>query len=128
MGKAHTGLKALVVDDVPAIRSHLVGLLEEQGIGCLEARNGIEAMERLEEEAFDLVFTDLVMPEMDGFELCEEIRRRPRHCGVPLIVTSSHRDAAYVMRALRRGADDYLTKPTSAQLVERVVARVRADV
>jgi two-component system phosphate regulon response regulator PhoB len=68
------------------------------------------------------------MPEMDGFELCEEIRRRPALRHLPVIVISTHRDAQYVVRALRMGADDYLTKPFTAPLAERVVERAMSHV
>ena len=71
-----------------------------------------------------MVFTDLVMPEMDGFELCEEIRRRPAFRTLPIVVVSTHRDAAYVIQALRCGADDYLNKPFSASLAQRVIERI----
>jgi CheY-like chemotaxis protein len=65
---------------------------------------------------------------MDGFELCEEIRRRPNLRHLPVIVISTHRDAAYVVRAIRNGADDYLTKPFSAPLAEKVIERVTSHV
>jgi twitching motility two-component system response regulator PilH len=121
-------LKAIVVDDVARMREHVIELLAGLGISCAEAANGVEALDRLGREAFDLVFTDLVMPEMDGFELCEEIRRQPSLRKLPVVVTSSHRDSEYMIRALRKGADDYLTKPTSRDLLEKVIARVMCDV
>jgi chemosensory pili system protein ChpA (sensor histidine kinase/response regulator) len=94
----------------------------------IEACNGIDALKILDSEPVDIVFSDLVMPEMDGFELCEEIRRRPNIRHLPVIVISTHRDAHYVVRALRCGADDYLTKPFTAPVAKRIVERVTSNV
>jgi CheY-like chemotaxis protein len=122
------GLRALVVEDYPAMRKAAVETLTGLSMQVLEAANGIEALAVLDAEAVDIVFTDLVMPEMDGFELCEEIRRRPDVRELPIVVISTHRDASYVVRALRCGADDYLTKPFGAALAERVAERVTSHV
>ena len=116
-------LKALLVDDFPTVRKAIVKVLESIDLEVIEAKNGIEALDVLDSQSVDMVFTDLVMPEMDGFELCEEIRRRPGLRTLPIVVVSTHRDAAYVIQALRRGADDYLNKPFSASLAQRVIER-----
>ncbi len=121
-------LRVLVVEDYATIRKAVIQVLKTLHMTILEAGNGLEALEVLEREPVDVVFTDLVMPEMDGFELCEEIRRRPALRHLPVIVISTHRDAQYVVRALRMGADDYLTKPFTAPLAERVVERAMSHV
>lgn len=125
---AERHLRVLVVEDFKTMRKIIVKILGVLNMEALEAANGIEAIEVLDKEAVDLVFTDLVMPEMDGYELCEEIRRRPNIRHLPIIVISTHRDATYVIQALRAGADDYLTKPFDAPLAERVVERVMSHV
>lgn len=129
-GAPETGreLRVLVVEDYVTIRKAVIQVLKTLQMTILEAGNGIEALDVLEREPVDVVFTDLVMPEMDGFELCEEIRRRPALRHLPVIVISTHRDAQYVVRALRMGADDYLTKPFTAPLAERVVERAMSHV
>lgn len=119
---------ALLVEDFEAMRQAMVQTLEGLGMEIHTATNGLEALEALDNTPVDVVFTDLVMPEMDGFELCEEIRRRPNLRQLPIIVTSTHRDAPYVIRALRCGADDYLTKPFTAPLAKRVVERAMSHV
>jgi CheY-like chemotaxis protein len=129
-GDSVTGreLRVLVVEDYVTIRKAVIQVLKTLHMTILEAGNGLEALDILEREPVDAVFTDLVMPEMDGFELCEEIRRRPALRHLPVIVISTHRDAQYVVRALRMGADDYLTKPFTAPLAERVVERAMSHV
>lgn len=121
-------LTVLVVEDFGTMRKAIAKILRELGMEIVEAKDGLEALEILDKTAVDVVFTDLVMPEMDGFELCEEIRRRANLRHLPVIVISTHRDAQYVVEALRRGADDYLAKPFSASLAERVVERVMSNV
>jgi PleD family two-component response regulator len=120
--------KVLVVEDFVTMRKAVIKILESLNMDIVDACNGLEALEVLDKEAVDIVFTDLVMPEMDGFELCEEIRRRSDIRHLPLVVISTHRDAQYMVRALRCGADDYLTKPFTAALAERVIERVLSDV
>ncbi len=122
------GLRALVVEDFATMRKVVIKTLAEVDLETIEASNGVEALEKLEDQQVDLVFTDLVMPEMDGFELCEEIRRRAKLRHLPIVVISTHRDAKYVIQALRTGADDYLTKPFNTQLAGRVIERVMSHV
>lgn len=121
-------IKALVVEDFETMRNLIAKVLGSLNIKIIEAVNGIEALKVLDDESVDIVLTDLVMPEMDGFELCEEIRRRPNIRHLPIIVISTHRDAKYVVQALRCGADDYLTKPFTAALAERIIERVMSNV
>jgi len=121
-------LKALIVEDFAAMRRAVSEVLGSLNMEVVEAGNGVEALKILDAEPVDVVFSDLVMPEMDGFELCEEIRRRPNIRHLPMVVISTHRDAHYVIRALRCGADDYLSKPFTAGLAERVIERVMSHV
>jgi len=121
-------LKALIVEDFAAMRKAVSEVLGNLNMEVVEAGNGVEALKILDAEPVDVVFSDLVMPEMDGFELCEEIRRRPNIRHLPVVVISTHRDAHYVIRALRCGADDYLSKPFTAGLAERVIERVMSHV
>lgn len=125
---SNLNLKALVVEDFETMRSLIAKVLGSLNIKIAEAANGIEALKVLDAEPVDIVLTDLVMPEMDGFELCEEIRRRPNIRRLPVIVISTHRDAKYVVQALRCGADDYLTKPFTAALAGRIIERVMSNV
>jgi two-component system alkaline phosphatase synthesis response regulator PhoP len=64
------------------------------------------------------------MPEMDGFELCQEVRKDPELVNTPIVVASTHHDARYVVQALRLGADDYIPKPVEPRLLRQVVERV----
>jgi CheY-like chemotaxis protein len=121
-------LKVLLVEDFRTMRKAIIRVLDEIDLDVVEAGNGIEALKVLDTEQVDIVFTDLVMPEMDGFELCEEIRRRPDTRHLPVVVVSTHRDAKYIIQALREGADDYLSKPFSGTLAKQVIERAMSNV
>jgi PleD family two-component response regulator len=121
-------LKVLLVEDFKTMRKAIIRVLDEIDLDVVEAENGIEALKVLDTEKVNIVFTDLVMPEMDGFELCEEIRRRPGTRHLPVVVVSTHRDAKYVIQALREGADDYLSKPFGGSLAKHVIERAMSNV
>ncbi|MDX9701707.1 MAG: response regulator [Candidatus Auribacterota bacterium] len=113
----------LVVDDFPAMRHSIRQLMETRGFGVVEACNGIEALDKLKNHSFDLIVSDLVMPEMDGFELCESIKNDRRTSSVPVIVVSTQTDVRFIMRALKAGADDYIIKPVQGELLDKVLQR-----
>jgi CheY-like chemotaxis protein len=124
MDNEYGSLRALVVDDYDNMRLRMTAAVEGLGITVDQAANGLEALKKLREDHYDLLFTDIVMPEMDGFELCEEVRNTPDLQHLLVIVASTHYDTSYIIKALRLGADDYVPKPVEPELVARVVARV----
>jgi CheY-like chemotaxis protein len=124
MAMDYSDMRALVVDDYEQIRIRIAAALRELGFETAEAAHGLEALAALREAAFDVVFTDIVMPEMDGFELCQEVRKDPELVNTPIVVASTHHDARYVVQALRLGADDYIPKPVEPRLLRQVVERV----
>jgi len=112
--------KILLVDDEPQITRVLRTALSTQGYSLHIAANGVEGLEAVRTWEPDLVITDLAMPEMDGVELCREIRAVSQ---VPIIVLSVRNQDRQKIEALDAGADDYVTKPFSIQELQ---ARVRA--
>ena len=113
--------KILIVDDEPQITRVLRTALSTQGYSLRIAANGVEGMEAVHAWKPDLVVTDVSMPEMNGIELCREIRAVSQ---VPIIVLSVRNQEAMKIEALDAGADDYVTKPFSIQELQ---ARVRAQ-
>ena len=118
------GKSVLVVDDYLAVRKTIKELVLSLGMSPTEAENGLKAQEILKEKPVDLVITDLVMPEMDGFELTEAIKNDPSLRHIPVVIISTHADSKYIFRALRLGADDYLTKPPTPEMVNTVLTRI----
>lgn len=127
MVRAAKSLKILVTDDYASMRKRLTDILIGLGHSVEEAANGVEALEMLEKQDFDLLVSDIVMPEMDGFELCEEVRKSARHNQLPIIVVSTHYDSSYIVKALRWGADDFVPKPFDRELIADAITRTMAQ-
>ena len=105
-------MKLLIVDDNATNLKLLRVQLALEGHEVLEAGNGVEALRLLETQAVDGVISDILMPEMDGFRLCLELRRQPRHAALPLLLYTSTYDSPADRELARSvGADAYLTKP-----------------
>ena len=122
--KPWQGKSVLVVDDYLAVRKTIKELVLNLGLVPMEAENGLKAQEILNSNPIDLVITDLIMPEMDGFELTEAIKNSPILRQIPVVVISTHADAKYIFKALRLGADDYLTKPPTSEMINVVLTRI----
>ena len=111
----------LVVDDNEANRSLAQNTLEDEGYRVILAAGGAEGIAAFEREQPDCVLLDVRMPEIDGFTVCERIRRLPGGPDTPVIVLTALRDIDTFDRALRAGGDDFLTKPVRpTELVVRV--------
>src|SRR5579871_6282297 len=113
--------RILVVDDEPQITRVLRTSLSSQGYDIRVANNGETALEIMKDWTPDLVITDLAMPQMDGVELCRNVRASGR---IPIIVLSVRGEERTKVSALDAGADDYVTKPFG---MEELLARVRAS-
>lgn len=118
-----TGSKVLVVDDSSSIRLFLRVGLTENGFAVRTAVNGREALEMLEEFQPDLIITDLMMPEMDGFELCRALKGS-KFSAIPVIVMSTMGDKAIMRRLLRGGAASFLIKPFSVTQLSAVIEEI----
>jgi two-component system KDP operon response regulator KdpE len=113
--------RILVVDDERQINRMLRASLQSSCYSVIVANNGLEGFERFESERPDLIITDLAMPEMNGLELTQAVRRI---ANTPIIVLSVRDTDGMKVNALDQGADDYLTKPFS---MPELLARVRAQ-
>jgi adenylate cyclase len=105
------GAHVLVVDDDPVNRSLLARSLEREGHRHAAAENGREALEMLRAEPFDVVLLDVVMPEMDGYDVLAAIEADAELRHIPVIMISALEDLDSVVRCIEMGADDYLPKP-----------------
>jgi two-component system cell cycle response regulator len=120
----------LIVDDSPIVRAVVGGYLRNAGFSVEEADNGAEALRRLESTTFDVIITDLRMPELDGFGLLEAVKRKKQGPEVILLTGTHAHDMGSAIRALRLGAHDFLTKPPSGPdevivTVDRAVEKKR---
>lgn len=115
----------MVIDDVPETRMLLRDMLEEMGfLSVIEASNGRDALEKLKSKPAHLILCDYVMEEMSGLDLLSQLRNHPYLVDIPFIVVSAVGDVPVIETALDLGADDYLMKPVSFQLLRRKVSDV----
>ncbi|MGB9660435.1 MAG: response regulator [Moorellaceae bacterium] len=112
--------KILVVDDEPAILELVTYNLEQAGFTAITAADGETALKLVEKEKPDLVILDVMLPKIDGFEICRTLRARGN---TPILMLTARREEVDRVLGLELGADDYLTKPFSPR---ELVARVRA--
>jgi two-component system, OmpR family, KDP operon response regulator KdpE len=117
---AETATRALVVEDDPNIVDLIRSNLAVRGFDTVVSVDGLRALRLLETESPDIVLLDLMLPEVDGFELCRQIRERS---SVAIIVVSARGGERDKVSALNVGADDYMTKPFS---IEELLARINA--
>jgi len=109
--------KVLIVDDEEVIRKFLRINLENWGYEVREASDGEGAINQLENEDFDLIICDIIMPNKDGWEVLREIRSNPRTSELPVIVLTAKSEDTEMFRGYDMGANYYMTKPfTKAQL------------
>jgi len=113
-GKVKMAVDVLLIDDDPDLAIMLRTLLRGQDIQIRAIFNGEEGIEACRDEHPDVIILDLLMPSMDGWEVCEKIRE---FCDVPILILSAIGSPGSVARALDSGADDYLIKPVHASLL-----------
>jgi len=117
----------LIVDDSAVTRSVIRKTVGMSGleVGCLrEAGDGIEALEVLGREWMDIVFTDLNMPRMDGFQLVDEMSASAALSGIPVVVISSNRNPAQIEALMSKGVRSYLAKPFRPEQIRQVVEEI----
>ncbi|MFW5877235.1 MAG: response regulator transcription factor [Myxococcota bacterium] len=111
----------LLVEDDPALALGLVDSLEFEGFHVLHAKTGAEALERAHQDAPECIILDLMLPDINGYEVCQQVRGNDPL--VPILMLTARGQEADKIRGLDVGADDYVTKPFS---VGELIARIRA--
>jgi phosphate regulon transcriptional regulator PhoB len=115
--------RILIVDDEPDIVDLVSYNLKKDGFRVTTASDGEEALHKIRKDKFDLVVLDLMLPGMQGVELCRIIRNEPRTAGTPIIMLTAKGEEVDRVIGLESGADDYMTKPFSAR---ELIARIKA--
>lgn len=120
--------KILIVDDDPHSIITLESVLDGQGYKITSAENGHAALKKADEIMPDLILLDVMMPGMDGFDVCQRLRATPKLAEVPIILLTALDDRASLLRGIESGADDFLTKPADREeLRMRVRTILRLD-
>ena len=122
---AAVGAKVLVIDDSNTIRRSAEIFLRQGGHEVLLAEDGFDALAKVNDHAPELIFCDILMPRLDGYQTCAIIKRNPRFANVPVIMLSSKDGLFDKARGRMVGSEDYLTKPFTKEQLLRAVATYR---
>ena len=117
------GIKVLVIDDSNTIRRSAEIFLRQGGHEVVLAEDGFDALAKVNDHTPDLIFCDILMPRLDGYQTCAIIKRNPRFTAVPVIMLSSKDGVFDKARGRMVGSEDYLTKPFTKEQLLRAVAQ-----
>ncbi len=119
-------IKILIVEDSQSTRSMIRSIIEDMGeeYTVYEAENGYEALKILPTEEFNIVVTDINMPDINGLELINFLRTTPRYKDTPVIIVSTERTEKDIQRGLALGAEAYITKPFKPEEIQETINRV----
>jgi len=103
--------KVLIVDDVPKNIQMAMNILKNEGHKMFYAKNGMMALELVKEHDFDLILLDIMMPEMNGFEVCEVLKKDEKNKNIPIVFLSGKDSTSDIEQAYEVGGIDYVVKP-----------------
>ena len=110
-------MRALVIDDSKSIRSILTKILLGAGFVVEEAANGLEALDLIKKEKVDLALVDWNMPDMDGYEFIQEVRKNEAYKDMRMVMVTTETAITKVAQALEAGADEYIMKPFTREII-----------
>lgn len=116
--------KVLVVDDSNSIRQMVSFTLKSAGFTTVEGKDGLEGLSKAKSETFDLVISDVNMPNMDGIELCQALRQLPDFKFTPILMLTTESSADMKMRGKAAGATGWLVKPFNPEKLLATIKRV----
>ncbi|NET27890.1 PleD family two-component system response regulator [Okeania sp. SIO1I7] len=113
----------LIVDDCAIVRKLGSHILAKMGLNIILASNGLEALEKIKLESPDLVLLDIIMPKMNGYSVCRQIKSEPTIMNIPVIFCSSKNEEVDVYWAMKQGANGYISKPVKKYELMAIMAR-----
>jgi twitching motility two-component system response regulator PilG len=126
-GAQPTATRVLVIDDSNTIRRSAEIFLKQGGYEVVLAEDGFDALAKVTDHEPDLIFCDILMPRLDGYQTCAIIKRNPRFAGTPVIMLSSKDGLFDKARGRMVGSQDYLTKPFTKDQLLQAVAQFRRE-
>ncbi|AFY80510.1 response regulator transcription factor [Oscillatoria acuminata] len=117
----------LIVDDSATAREMLSSILQNVGMKVIEARDGVEAQQKISDNPPDIVVLDIIMPRMNGYDLCRWLKKTPNGHNIPVLMCSSKAEQFDRYWGIKQGADAYLAKPFHpSELIETVKSLLRS--
>ena len=120
------GLKVMVIDDSLTIRRSAELFLGQAGCRVILAEDGFDALAKITDHEPDVIFVDILMPRLDGYQTCALIKKNARFAGTPVIMLSSRDGLFDRARGRMVGSDDYVTKPFTREALMKAIAAARA--
>jgi len=114
--------RILIVEDDPSVLRATSYILEKEGYEVLTAQNGLEGLKKARESNPDLLILDVMLPGIDGFEICHSLRSEPKTAGLPILMFSAKGQESDKATGLKVGADEYMTKPVDREVLLNKVA------
>jgi len=124
----NTNIKILIVDDCPTTRKLLGLYLKGKGYELIFAENGLDGLEKLAREKINLILSDLNMPYMDGIEFLKAVKSDPSLSHIPFLMVTTETDENERKRALDFGADGYLQKPVTAEVLSQSIKKILKNI
>ena len=120
--------RVLIVDDTPIQLKITIALMQKQGLDVLIAESGDQALKLIEKERPDLILLDVVMPGMNGFELCSQLKSDPAYADIPVLFLTGESDKEQIVKGFQIGAADYVTKPVNPpELLSRIDTHLKLN-
>ena len=118
----------MIVDDDPSVRDILKTILNSKGLDVIEATNGFEALEKINLGRPKIVIMDIMLPGMNGFEICKRLKLNPKTVNIPVLFLTAKGEASDLNRAMNLGAMDYFLKPfIPQQVLEKILEILEFD-
>jgi two-component system alkaline phosphatase synthesis response regulator PhoP len=114
--------RILIVEDDPSVLRATSYILEKEGYEVLSAQNGLEGLKKARESNPDLLLLDVMLPGIDGFEICHTLRGEPKTANLPILMFSAKGQESDKATGLKVGADEYITKPVDREVLLSKVA------
>ena len=114
----------LIVDDEEPALSMMRALLEQKRFDVTTARDGLEAMEKIQGRKPDLILLDVMMPDLDGYQLCDLLKKNPEYKNIPIIIITAKSQKKDIFWAREKGADEYLIKPVDPDALLKTIHKL----
>jgi twitching motility two-component system response regulator PilG len=119
--------RILIVEDEESLLKLETILLTVKGYEVSGASTGTTALEKLSDQTFDLILLDIMLPDIDGYDICRRIKEHPRHASTPVVILTARKSIEDQERGATCGADAYMTKPFKSAMIIEVIEKLVCD-